>query len=69
MTGAEGQYYVLLSIDDTKCDYCLECVSLCPSNALTYDKCFEHNPSKCTNCEVCSDICEQEAINIRRPTI
>ena len=65
MTGAEGNYYVLLSIDDTKCDYCLECISVCPSGALTYDKCFEHNPNECTNCEVCSDICEQEAITIR----
>lgn len=67
MTGAEGVYYVTLQVDDSKCDYCLECVSLCPSGALTYDHCFEHNPSKCTNCECCMDICEQEAITIRRP--
>ena len=65
MTGGLGEYYVLLSIDDRKCDYCLECVNTCPSGALTYDKCFEHQPELCTNCEVCTDVCEHDAIKIR----
>ena len=60
-----GQFYVLLQIDDKKCDYCLECTVVCPSGALKYDKCFEHNSSECMNCEVCMDVCEHDAITIR----
>ena len=59
-----GNYYVLLSIDDTKCDYCLECTGVCPSGALRYDKCFEHDSSECMNCEVCMDVCEVNALSI-----
>lgn len=58
-----GQFYVLLQIDDTKCDYCLECVDACVSGALTYDKCFEHDPVKCWNCESCTGFCD--ALKIR----
>lgn len=61
-----GIPYVTLQVDDTKCNYCLECTVVCPGNALTYDKCFEHNPSECMNCEVCMDVCPQQAIKIRR---
>ena len=59
-----GQFYVLLQIDDKRCDYCLECVTSCPSGALTFDKCFEHNPNECMNCEVCMDVCPNDAIRI-----
>lgn len=60
-----GQFYVLLQVDDKKCDYCLECTSVCPSGALTYDKCFEHDSDKCWYCESCMS-CPNEAITIRR---
>ena len=53
-----------VQINDKLCTYCLDCVDTCPSGALTYDKCFEHNPDLCMNCEVCSDVCEHEAITI-----
>ena len=56
--------YMTVRIDDKKCDYCLDCTSVCSTGALTYDKCFEHDSDKCANCEVCMDICEQEAIKI-----
>ena len=56
--------FLTVRIDDKKCDYCLECTIVCPSGALWYDKCFEHDSTKCMNCEVCSDVCEQEAITI-----
>ena len=61
-----GKYYVLLQIDDKKCDYCLECTIVCPSGALTFDHCFEHDPNECMYCESCEQICEQDAIMIRR---
>lgn len=64
-----GQFYVLLQVDDKKCDYCLECTIVCPSGALTYDKCFEHNPLECMNCESCELICEYGAITINNGVI
>ena len=59
-----GVPYVMLQVNDKKCDYCLECTIVCPSGALTYDHCFEHNPTECMNCEVCMDVCEHDAIKI-----
>lgn len=53
-----------VQINDKQCTYCLDCVDTCPSGALTYDKCFEHNPDECMNCEVCMDVCEVNAITI-----
>ena len=53
-----------VQVDDKTCTYCLECTSVCPSGALTYDKCFEHDSTLCMNCEVCMDICEENAITI-----
>ena len=59
-----GVPLVSVRIDDKRCTYCLECTSVCPSGALTYDKCFEHNPVECMNCESCELICEYGAITI-----
>ena len=59
-----GSIYCTIRVDDSKCDYCMECVQLCPTEALTYDKCFNHDKTKCTYCEVCSDVCEHMAITI-----
>ena len=56
--------YLTVRIDDKRCNYCLECISVCPTEALTYDKCFEHKAKLCSNCEVCMDVCEQGAIKI-----
>ena len=56
--------FLTLRIYDKRCTYCLECSSVCPSGALTYDKCFEHDSSECMNCEVCMDVCEVNALSI-----
>ena len=61
-----GQFYVLVSVDDTRCDYCLECTVVCLSGALTYDHCFEHDSEECWYCESCMDCCPNDAIKIRR---
>ena len=55
--------YMTVRIDDKRCTYCLECVNACPSGALTYDKCFEHDSNECWNCESCMGFCD--AITIR----
>lgn len=67
MTGAEGVNFCTVKIDDSKCDYCMECVNTCPNGALTYErdvKVFMHNAYECSYCEVCMDVCDQEAIKI-----
>ena len=67
MTGVEGVNFCTVRIDDSKCDYCMECVNTCPNKALTYDsqvKVFMHNAYECSYCEVCMDVCDQEAIKI-----
>ena len=56
--------YMTVRINDKKCDFCLDCVTACPSGALTYDKCFEHNASECWNCESCMDVCQNDSIKI-----
>ena len=58
-----GVPLVSVRIDDKRCTYCLECVTVCPSGAITYDKCFEHDPQECWNCESCMS-CPNEAITV-----
>ena len=53
-----------VQINDKQCTYCLDCVDTCPSGALSYDKCFEHDSKLCMNCEVCCDVCEVNALSI-----
>ena len=59
-----GVPLISIRIDDKRCTYCLECASVCPSGALTYDKCFEHDSDECMNCEVCMDVCEVNVLSI-----
>ena len=59
-----GVPLVSVRIDDKRCTYCLECTTVCPSGALRYDKCFEHDSDECMNCESCELICEYGAITI-----
>lgn len=63
-----GVPLVSVRIDDKRCTYCLECTTVCPSGALKYDKCFEHDPVKCWNCESCMS-CPNEAITINNGVI
>lgn len=66
MTGVEGINFCTVKIDESKCDFCMECVNTCPTGALTYpDKvCFAHNSYECSFCEVCMDVCPNKAIKI-----
>ena len=67
MAGSLDVNFLTVRIDDSKCDYCLECVNTCPNGALTYDgdvKVFMHDAYSCAYCEVCMDVCEPEAIKI-----
>ena len=65
MMSDSGVPLATVQVDDKTCTYCLECTSSCPSGALTYDKCFEHDSKLCMNCESCELTCPNEAIKIR----
>ena len=58
-----------VQINDKLCTYCLDCVDTCPSGALVYDHCFEHDSDECMNCESCELICEYGAITINNGVI
>ena len=61
----EGTLLCTVRIDDKKCSYCLDCVHSCPNDALTWEgDCFQHNPELCTYCELCLDLCNEEALEI-----
>ena len=66
---SDGVPLATVQINDKQCTYCLDCVDTCPSGALVYDHCFEHNPLECMNCESCELICEYEAITINNGVI
>lgn len=51
------------------CDYCGECIETCTGNALMIIDVDDHKKinfesDKCTNCEVCSDVCPVGAISV-----
>lgn len=65
MTGAEGVNFITVRIDDKKCKRCYECIRSCPNKALTLEHgIYCHNAYECAYCEVCMDVCEENAIEI-----
>ena len=67
MAGSLDVNFLTVRIDDSKCDYCLECVNACTTGALTYDstvKVFMHNAYECSFDEYCMDVCPNSAIQI-----
>lgn len=61
------------TIDDTKCNGCNACVNdTCPHAALQKsdenDPAFGYQilPENCTGCGICSDLCNENAISLRR---
>ena len=55
------RYECHINYDD--CDLCNECVECCSGKALTIvNDQIRFQADKCTNCEVCSDVCPVGAI-------
>jgi NAD-dependent dihydropyrimidine dehydrogenase PreA subunit len=56
-----------IEVDEDLCIDCGECIALCNTGALFFDKeysrCFDEN--KCVGCHLCVDACPREAIMLR----
>ncbi len=56
----------VITIDQTKCKLCGECVSICPVEI--YKKDTDHivvgNTDECSGCQSCVSVCETQAITI-----
>ena len=60
-----GKILCTVKIDDKRCNRCYECIQACSTSALSLDGAtFIHNPADCSYCEVCMDVCPEEAITI-----
>lgn len=61
-------------IDAANCTACGDCVNICPHDALMLIKAengemlYESAPDLCTGCLLCSDICEENASEVRLMT-
>ena len=67
MAGSLDVNFLTVRIDDSKCNYCMECVNTCPNDALTYDsqvKVFMHSAYECNYEKECEQICKNNAITI-----
>ena len=63
----EGINFCTVKVDTDKCTFCMECVNICPTEALTFDGdvvVFMHDSDKCTYCEQCLNMCEAECLEI-----
>lgn len=56
----------LITIDETKCTVCGECVDMCPSEIYIVEggRLVVGNSDDCSNCQSCISVCEPGAITI-----
>lgn len=52
-------------VDEEKCFYCGACYSLCPVEAISFDKDYSvvFDEEKCISCDLCIDACPTRAIS------
>jgi NAD-dependent dihydropyrimidine dehydrogenase PreA subunit len=64
-----GEKMVEITIDYDKCDgeECAECVDACPMEVFIIDngKIIVQNIDECSVCEVCMDVCLNEAVKVQ----
>ena len=51
----------IVSCDESKCVFCLECVGVCPEGAIPDDDPADVNLDLCSRCTSCINICPEEA--------
>jgi len=56
----------VITIDESKCTRCGECVNICPSEVykLDGDRVVVGNTADCSNCQSCTSVCEPQAITV-----
>ena len=65
-------HYGLISVDESKCTLCLSCAGACNVEALKpfeNDNSLRFNPSICTMCGYCVQICPEECMSIKEDVI
>ena len=58
---------VQVSYDMSKCSQCLDCILWCTGKALSYKEgVFLYSSNNCAFCEVCMDVCDSGAIEVKQ---
>ena len=72
ITTFEYLHYGLISADESKCTLCLSCAGACNVEALKpfeNDNSLRFNPSLCTMCGYCVQICPEQCMSITKDVI
>ena len=63
--GIDGDPHITKAeINPNKCITCGACNTICPHDAIIYDKGFKINKTRCLGCGQCANICPQKAITM-----
>ncbi len=72
LTSFEYLHYGLISVDESRCTLCLSCAGACNVEALKpfeNDNSLRFNPSLCTMCGYCVQICPEQCMSITKDVI
>ena len=72
LTSFEYLHYGLISVDESRCTLCLSCAGACNVEALKpfeNDNSLRFNPSICTMCGYCVQICPEQCMSITKDVI
>lgn len=56
---------MVIKIDYSKCDSCLQCLEACPVNAIVKKEKIALDSTRCINCRTCLVSCPLKAIYIK----
>lgn len=66
--GEKERKYVVVSVDQDKCDKCMDCLKelTCPAIYLADDESVNIDASACKGCTVCIQMCSKNAIGVKK---
>ena len=57
----------MISVQNTLCDFCGTCVSVCPHDAIElFEAQLQIDKIKCTVCELCVKVCPLRVLEVNR---